>query len=151
MTRTKLFSLLSIFALACLATPSSHAQICSTHSLRGSYGYTVTGSVVTPFGPLTAGPFAAVGRIVFDGFGHVTTVRSLSDSGNVLQGDAGTGTYSVNSDCTGSFNITVGPPGNVTTLTLNTVLDDNYELRGLVTNQGAVLVFEGRQQLPLIY
>jgi hypothetical protein len=88
---------------------------------------------------------------LFDGSGHVTTVRSLSDNGNVLQGDAGTGTYSVNSDCTGSFNITVGPPGDVTTLTLNTVLGDNYELRGLVTNQGAVLVFEGRQQLPLIY
>jgi hypothetical protein len=56
MTHTKLLTLIAIIVLACLATHSSHAQICSTHSLRGSYGYTVTGSIVTPFGPLTAGP-----------------------------------------------------------------------------------------------
>ena len=58
-------------------------------------------------GPLVSGPFAAVGRIVFDGDGHVSTIRSLSDNGIVIQNDSGSGTYTLKSNCTGSFNITV--------------------------------------------
>jgi hypothetical protein len=92
-----------------------------------------------------------VGRIVFDGEGKVSTVRSLSDDGEVLQNDSGTGTYTLKSDCTGSFNITVGPPGNDIVLNLNIVFDGNGELRGLVTNSGIVLAFDGRRQEPPSY
>ena len=148
--RRLLFCTLTL-ALAACAMPKAHAQICSTQTLHGSFGYTVTGSITTSFGPLLAGPFSAVGKINFDGNGHVTTVRSLSDNGFILQGDAGTGTYILNSDCTGSFNITVGPPGNTVVLTLNTVVDDNMELRAIVTNPSTVLIFDGRRLLPIIY
>lgn len=143
--------LLSVFSVALAAASPASAQTCSNQSLKGSYGYTVTGSIVTSQGPLVAGPFAAVGRIVFDGVGGVQTVRSLSDNGLILTNDSGTGTYSMNSNCTGSFNITVGPPGNAITLTLNIVLDDTYELRGIVTTSGIVLTFEGRRQFPFSY
>jgi hypothetical protein len=134
-----------------LVAPVASAQVCSNFSLKGSYGYTVTGSITASSGPFVAGPFAAVGRITFDGSGHVQTVRTLSNNGTILQNDAGTGTYTLNKDCTGSFNITVGPPGNTVQLSLNIVLDDNYELRGIVTNTNFVLVFEGKKQQPIIY
>jgi len=145
-----------VFALflsmsALCAASVVHAQQCSDHTLKGSFGYTVTGSIVTPVGPLVSGPFAAVGRIVFDGDGHVSTVRSLSDNGNVIQNDSGSGTYTLQSDCTGSFNITVGPPGEAIVLDLNIVFDDNGELRGLVTNPGIVLAFDGRRQMPIAF
>ncbi len=139
--------LLSMSALC--AASVAHAQQCSDRTLKGSFGYTVTGSIVTAVGPLVSGPFAAVGRIVFDGEGHVSTVRSLSDNGNVIQNDSGSGTYTLQSDCTGSFNITVGPPGEAVVLDLNIVFDGSGELRGLVTNPGIVLAFDGRRQNPV--
>jgi hypothetical protein len=92
-----------------------------------------------------------VGRLVFDGNGHVKTVRTLSDNGGVLTNDSGSGTYVVNSDCTGSFNISVGPPNNVTILTLNLVLDDTDQIRAIVTNPNTVLTLEGRKQLPIMF
>lgn len=144
-------TLCALTVIIAAGAPHAHAQICSTQTLHGSFGYTVNGSIVTSFGPLVAGPFAAVGKIIFDGNGHVTTVRTLSDNGLVLQNDAGTGTYILNSDCTGSFNITVGSPGNSVVLNLNTVVDDNIELRAIVTNAGTALTLDGRLLYPIIY
>ena len=142
------FSLAGAVLLAAVAAP---AQKCSNQSLKGSFGYTVTGSITQTVGPLAPGAFGAVGRLVFDGAGHVSTVRSLSDAGHVLRDDAGSGTYALDSDCTGFFNITVGPPGNTVVLNLDIVLDDLYELRGVVTNTGTVLTLEGRKQYPANY
>jgi hypothetical protein len=133
------------------ALPIAYAQTCSHQSLKGSYGYTVTGTVVSSVGLISPGPFGAVGRITFDGRGGVTTVRTLSDNGAVLQHDAGSGSYTLNSDCTGSFTISVGPPGNEVHLSLDIVLDGTYQLRGIVTNPGLVLLFEARRQFPLLY
>jgi hypothetical protein len=124
----------------------ARAQACSDRTLKGAFGYTVTGSIVQNTGPLVAGPFVAVGRIVFDGKGGVSTVRSVNDNGYVFQNDTGKGTYSMNQDCTGSFNITVGPPGSQIELTLDIVLDDGDQVRGVVTTPYVALVLEGRRQ-----
>jgi hypothetical protein len=148
----KIFNLTAagIFALLSLPT-AAHAQNCNNLSLKGSFGYTVTGTIVKNVGPLIAGPFVAVGRITFDGAGGVQTVRSLNDNGTVFQNDSGTGTYTMNKDCTGSFTISVGPPAETITLSLDIVLDDSYELRGVVTTANVVLAFDGRKQCPVRY
>jgi hypothetical protein len=133
------------FALSLASAKPANAQNnCKLHNLQGAYGYTVTGTIVTNTtqAPLQPGPFAAVGRIVFDGKGGVSTVRTLSDNGTVIRNDAGTGTYTVNSDCTGSFNITV----TTAVLDLDFVLDDNNQIRAIVTNDGFVLTLVGRKQ-----
>ncbi|MBV8817155.1 MAG: hypothetical protein JO022_02290 [Acidobacteriaceae bacterium] len=140
--------LLFVIAVGYLALPAG-AQECTTQTLRGSYGYSVSGTIVTATGPLAPGPFAAVGRITFDGRGGVQTVRSLSDNGNILRNDAGSGNYTINDDCTGSFSISVGPPQYAITLTLDIVLDDTGQLRGVVTTPGVVLLLEGRRQLSM--
>jgi hypothetical protein len=63
-------------AIALSVSPAANAQVCSRKSLKGSFGYTVTGSIVadlpaSPASPvLIKGPFAAVGRITFDGQDH---------------------------------------------------------------------------------
>jgi hypothetical protein len=153
MSCMKLNLALGIAVVAGVFAQSASAQspFCSDRSLNGSYGYTVTGSITSPFGPLVAGPFGAVGRLVFDGQGHVKTVRTLSDNGGVLANDSGSGTYVVNSDCTGSFSISVGPTNNVTILNLNLIIDDTDQIRAIVTNPGTVLTLEGRKQLPIIF
>lgn len=147
--RMLLVTLFAFFALA--AIPKGNAQTCSDQSLNGSYGYTVTGTIVQNTGPFLAGPFVAAGRISFNGKGGVSTVRSLNDDGVVLQNDTGTGTYTVNPDCTGSFNISVGPPGDQIELTLSIVLDDRDQVRGVVTTPNVVLAFDARKQLPIVY
>ena len=81
MSRLGMFLFMSGGAIALMLSPIANAQSCSNRSLNGSYGYTVTGTITTSQGPLVAGPFAAVGRITFDGSGNVSTVRSLSDNG----------------------------------------------------------------------
>jgi hypothetical protein len=151
---SKFVKLLFAFAggvIALSSLPTAGAQSCSNKSLKGSFGYTVTGTIVKNVGPLVAGPFVAVGKITFDGVGGVQTTRSLNDNGNVLQHDSGTGTYSLNKDCTGSFTISVGPPTDLITLSLDIVLDDTYELRGVVTTASVVLSFDGRKQWPVEY
>src|SRR5579872_1064020 len=75
--------------------PVGYAQTCSNQTLKGSFGYSVNGTVVTASGPFVAGPFAAVGRIKFDGKGGAFTVRTFSDNGSVFQHDSGTGTYTL--------------------------------------------------------
>jgi hypothetical protein len=146
-------SLNAIFgAMAALTVASSaNAQVCSNQSLKGSFGYTVTGTITKTTGPLIAGPFAAVGKLTFDGVGGVKTVRSFNDNGFALRGDPGTGTYTMNKDCTGSFTITVGPATSEIILSLDIVLDDTNQLRGVVTTADVVLSLEGRKQLPIIY
>jgi hypothetical protein len=147
-----LIKFLFVFAVAEMAfTATVDAQICSNQTLKGSFGYTVTGTITQSVPPLVAGPFVAVGRIVFDGAGGVTTIRSLNDDGNPLRNDSGNGSYSLNSDCTGSFSISVGPSGHQIVLNVDIVLDDSYELRGVVTTPDVVLAFQGRRQYPVKY
>ena len=146
-----LFPLLILTIVALSAAPASSAQACSDRTLNGKFGYTVTGTIMQNSGPLVAGPFVAVGRIVFDGKGGVSTIRSLNDNGIVLQNDSGTGTYAINPDCTGTFNITVGPPADQIQLTLSIVLDDTDQVRGVVTTPNVVLAFDARKQLPFFY
>ena len=112
-------------------------KACSTASLQGAFGYTVTGFSST-------GPFAAVGRLVFNGSGMVTTTRTLSNAGTVVQGDSGSGTYMLGADCTGSFTINASGLGQ---LRVDIVVDDQGDqIRGIVTNPGFTLTLEGRKQ-----
>jgi hypothetical protein len=133
-------------SLASASVVSAQNNCNNLNQLKGSFGYTVTGTIL-PGALLGPGPFAAVGRIVFDGMGGVTTVRSLSDNGYIATGDSGTGSYSLNKDCTGSFNITVGTPSGTVVLHLNMVLDDHNQIRAIVTDQYYVLVLDGRMQM----
>lgn len=144
--------IVTLFAAAlvmAIAPTAKGENSCRLESLKGSYGYTVVGTITADGGqpPFIAGPFSAVGRIVFDGHGNVSTVRAFSDNGAVFTGDMGKGTYTISNDCTGSFNITVSAPGATGQLNLNFVLDDdNDEIRAIVTNQGFILTLEGHKQ-----
>ena len=84
-------------------------QRCSFRSVSGSWGYRLAGSVISD---VTApnypndGPWAGVGTFTFDRHGNVTGAGVLN-SGDVFGNLTFSGTYSVDSDCTGTMAIDV--------------------------------------------
>ena len=118
---------------------SGKVKECSNATLRGSFGYTSTGTLLDTIPGLPApfaGPFAEVGRQTFDGKGNTDATATLSANGNIVRVTV-QGTYVVNPDCTGSMTLYVSPLG--ATVNLDFVIDDDgAELRAIVTEAGAI-------------
>lgn len=82
-----------------------HAQTgCDATSLNGAYGYTLTGFYFDNAGNTNF--FSGAGVLTSDGQGNITAMESDSFSGQVVRADALTGTYTMNSNCTGSMTTT---------------------------------------------
>jgi len=96
-----------VLVLLLAVAPNLHAA-CSNASLRGTFGYSSQGfvPVTADISPALFLPQAQTGLITFDGKGIVTagtyTINTTDPSGGVGRGTF-TGTYAVNSDCTGTF------------------------------------------------
>ena len=123
---------------------------CSNSSLRGTFAYTSTGTVTSP--PALAGPIAEVGTQYFDGNGGTTGAATLSANGTVYQLTI-TGTYTVNSDCTGTFTlmVTFPPSSGVGTVPVPAffVIDNNgSEFQAIETTTGFVITRIGRSLYP---
>ena len=91
---------------------TAHASACSNLTIKGTYAFTIHGTVFLPGGapPLLVDGLA---KTTFDGNGNLTQLDAVAVDGNVAPGWASnTGTYSVNPDCTGTFTVTNGsqPP-----------------------------------------
>lgn len=86
--------------------PNLHAA-CSNESLHGTYGYFSQGfvSVTADISPALFSPQAQTGLITFDGRGVVTSGTYTINSTDPAEAGRGTftGTYVINSDCTGTF------------------------------------------------
>jgi hypothetical protein len=80
---------------------------CSNATLRGLYlfaqsGYTtVNGSLV---------PESVTGKDFIYGNGKLDSLATISVGGTIIPNDAAPGTYTVNSDCTGTLTIHMTPP-----------------------------------------
>jgi hypothetical protein len=90
--------------------PKVHAQEdtpqpCSVATLNGRYGLTFSGfgtNGAVP-APITAFiPAAGEGLVTFDGNGNLSASETVSNGGLIFPVNV-PGTYTVNSDCTGSF------------------------------------------------
>ena len=126
----------TVFVLGTLsrAQASEHRE-CSNASLRGSFGFTSIGTLLTLPAPF-AGPFTEIGRQTFDGRGTTDGTATLSANGNIRRVTFD-GTYAVNPDCTGTMTLYVSPT-NVT-VNLDVVVDDDgAELRAIVLTPGFV-------------
>lgn len=102
-TRTGLW--LSVFFLAIAATAVAQTAAnqggyrCSDRTLNGSYGFLLEGTFL-PSGPA----FRGVVMQTYDGKGGITQVDHVVFAGSPppVEWAPGTGTYSVNRDCTGA-------------------------------------------------
>jgi hypothetical protein len=144
MSRIKLaISLCIVFIASATAQHAAAQTSCTDLSLQGGYGFTATGSDVTPQGTFLA---SAVGQLLFDGSGHVTGKFTTSENGTLVS-LTGTGSYMVSTDCSGMISLSFGASGSSSDFTVNIVLDDTNEIRGIVTTPGAVQTLIGRKQV----
>jgi hypothetical protein len=86
-------------AMAQSAPSDSHEGRCSNRTLSGNYGFTLEGILLGPNLPIRG-----VVMQHYDGKGNITQVDHVVVSGfpPAEEWQPGTGTYSVNPDCTGS-------------------------------------------------
>ena len=107
--------------LTSTARAEGHHKPCSNATLKGSYGYYKTGTILD-----TGGTLVGVGIATFDGNGNSYGTESDNRNGELDLDQNGSGRYQVNPDCTGRL-----------------LRDDGEEYSRLV------VVNDGRRSLPL--
>jgi len=137
----KLFANAAGLVLLALGTlGSGYAQTespaCNNKLISGNYGFTIQGNKLGGPGPV--GPQVGVAMTEFDGDGKLTQIDTVTING-VVAADfthtPATGTYTVNSDCTGTFtiNFTDGRPPVVANFV---VVGDGSEIDTVVISAG---------------
>jgi hypothetical protein len=149
-TIRKTFTMAAVTALAlALSSPTkaddkADDKGCSNATLRGSYAQTGTGVITAP--PDQAGPFADVGTLIFDGNGGLTGALVVSSNGSSSQATE-TGTYTVNSDCTGTYTVQIAPFG-ITSQAFFAIDTNGDELEIIVTDPGSVITCVAKKLYP---
>jgi hypothetical protein len=120
----KIKIILATLTITLLAlTPNLHAS-CTNATVLGSWGFTGTGVIILPTGPV---PTAAVGTVQFALDGSVSGTQDRSAGGGE-QHETVSGTYSINRDC--ALTITADVYDDMGTLQRTTVL------KGVVVSNG---------------
>jgi hypothetical protein len=126
--------------LAAAASSAGYAQStspnCNNQLIAGNYGFTIQGTKLAGMGP--TGQQVGVAMTEFDGKGNLTQIDTVTVAGVIVSDwshTAATGTYSVNSDCTGTFtiNFTDGRPPIVANFV---AVSDGNEIDTVVTSAG---------------
>jgi hypothetical protein len=133
--KTKLAAAL-LSATAIWAQNGPFQAVCTTATIEGDYGFIVTGTRPSaPGGPVET--VVGVAMTHFDGNGSFTQTDNIHGSitGLAAPNRQGTGSYTINSDCTGTMKLSnSGSP----TLTLAIVIvDDGNEVRAAVMDPTA--------------
>jgi hypothetical protein len=130
-------------ALAASSAVTAHAG-CTNPTIKGSYAFTIHGQILTPNGPLLVD---CIARTTFDGTGNLTQVDAVAINGHIpLVWRPGTGTYTVNSDCTGTM--TVSSPGQPTLHLAILVSQSGNHIHTVVTDPGFATTSDAERVLP---
>jgi len=140
MTKKLIANVAALVLLMLAALGSGYAQsaspACNNKLIVGNYGFTVQGNKLGGQGP--TGPQVGVAMAEFDGQGGFTQIDTVTINGEVVSDfthPKATGTYTVNSDCTGTFTIdfTDGRPPVVANFV---VVDSGSEIDTVVISAG---------------
>jgi len=116
-------------------------QPCATATLSGSYGYLLQGDLVSQ-GSLE--PYADMGILTTDGKGNLTGTGTESLAGQIYSATTISGSYIVNSDCTGSASLTYSTGA---TFHYNVVVQNNgHDLKFLQNDNGSIVSGSARLQ-----
>jgi len=142
----KIFTVAAALTLAFAIAPTVQASDkgCSNSTLRGSYAQSGTGVITAP--PDQAGPFANVGTLFFDGLGGLTGALVVNTNGSTSPVTE-TGTYTVNSDCTGTYTVQIAPFG-ITSQAFFAIDANGDELQILVTDPDSVITCVAKKLSP---
>jgi hypothetical protein len=129
-------------ALAASSTLTLHASACSNSTIRGTYASTIHATIFLPDGSTLL--LDGLVKQTFDGNGNFTQVDAVAANGNLTPGwRPGSGTYSVNPDCTGTQTIVI--PGNPDLHTQFIVSQSGNMIRGMVIDPGFASTAEGER------
>jgi hypothetical protein len=141
-TIAKTLTIAAVTALALGVAPKAKAD-CSEATLKGHhFAYTSIGPIVANAPVSILGPSAEVGVQYFDGKGSVSFTFNSSTNGEIGPG-TGTGTYTVNDDCTGTF---TEASGGFTAHFSFVIDDDGREFQAICQDTGVVVTRSGRRQ-----
>ncbi|HVI77084.1 MAG TPA: hypothetical protein VM715_02745 [Candidatus Acidoferrum sp.] len=130
------------FALIVSSPLISHASACSDSTLRGSYAFTIHGSIILPDGSTLL--VDGLAKQTFDGNGNFRQVDAVAVGGNLPPGwRPGSGTYSLNPDCTGSQTIMI--PGNSDVHLQLIVAQSGNTIHQVVIDPGVAATAEGER------
>jgi hypothetical protein len=143
----KAFTIAAFTALAMGIGPKANAQDkgCSNATLKGTFAEKDTGFITNP-PPAAASLFAGVNLDTFDGKGTITATGFSSIDGTVTA-QTETGTYTVNPDCTGAYEVLISP-GGFTAHAFFVINDNGNEVQIIVTDPGNVITCIARKQFP---
>ena len=139
-SRISLFLL--TLALAASSTLTAHASECSNLTIKGRYAFTIHGTVFLPNGFTLL--IDGIDKITFDGKGNLRQVDAVATNGILTPGwRPGTGTYSVNPDCTGTQTIVI--PGMSDLHLQFIVAQSGNTIHQVVTDPGVATTAEGER------
>ena len=123
---------------------TSHAQ-CTTASLTGNYGVNFSG-FTTASGNRRGNevPWVLIGVVTFDGAGNVSISYSGAINGSVFTNQTGSGSYTVNFDCTGSLSFTAGDAAGTNANLV--IIGGGSEVFGVITDAGSSATFDLKKQ-----
>jgi hypothetical protein len=142
--------LAALVSLGLLGVESANAgqpggsSTCSLATLKGLYMFSQNG-YVTINGSLA--PEGVTGKAIFQGNGTFTSLATLSLGGNIVPDDAAPGTYTLNSDCTGTVTVLMTAPTPDVHLDVFVAPDGN-EFFTIQTDPGNVLSGTERRVAP---
>lgn len=150
-TRTSL-AILSLGVFLAIVIPDAHAATCSTATVGGNWGFTLSGTLILPSGPV---PAAAVARGTADLEGNITGTEARNVGGDYAD-ETVSGNWTVNPDCTGTLTINAYQAGELVRISvLSIVFDENSKQIRMVqksltlpdgTQLPVVVTVEGRKQ-----
>jgi len=119
-----------------LGYAQSDSPACNNRIIAGNYGFTIEGNKLGGLGPI--GPMMGVAMTQFDGNGGLTQIDTVTINGVVVADFTHTpasGTYTVNSDCTGTFTINF-TDNRPTVVTNFVVVEAGFEIDAVVISAG---------------
>jgi hypothetical protein len=114
-----LLAILILTSTCAYAQDHRHVRHCSNATLRGNYGFTISGTRPTGPPPAPLETFVGLAIANYDGQGNLTQTYGTSHgsiNGDSLT-DLGSGTYSINEDCSGTMVLNL--TGRIPAVSLN--------------------------------
>ena len=136
----RVFVSMMIAAIIPLAAADGESRGCSNATLKGNYGFILTGTSASGPPPAPLQQVIGVGMAHFDGAGNFTQTDNIHGSVNGFMAPdrPGMGTYSVNEDCTGVSTLLI--QGQAPVERRFVVVDKGRELRTIVTSPATTMV-----------
>lgn len=147
----RIISVLFALAVGITTTSTVYAQNgCSNSTLNANYAFSDSGfadsGIFMRHARLkgTAVPVSAGGVLTFDGEGNVSFSNLTLVVNGGISSETGSGSYTVNSDCTGSISLT---SGSIAGITFNMVaIGGGTEVFGIITSPGNTQTFDAKKQ-----